>query len=144
MMEIREYGRYAEAEILDLYARVGWTNYTADPQMLRCAYENSLLVLGAYEAEKLIGIIRAVGDGASIVYVQDIIVHPDFQRRGIGTQLMRAMLKLLEQKGYAQASLAVQKDNYALRLYRKLGFETVDENEQEYILICRLGEGKTP
>jgi len=38
----------------------------------------------------------------------------------------------------------VQKDNYALRLYRKLGFETVDENEQEYIMICRLGEGKTP
>ena len=63
---------------------------------------------------------------------------PEYRGRGIGTQLMRAMLKLLEQKGYAQASLAVQKDNYALRLYRKLGFETVDENEQEYIMICRL------
>lgn len=69
---------------------------------------------------------------------------PEYRGRGIGTQLMRAMLKLLEQKGYVQASLAVQKDNYALRLYRKLGFETVDENEQEYIMICRLGEGKTP
>ena len=69
---------------------------------------------------------------------------PEYRGRGIGTQLMRAMLKLLEHKGYAQASLAVQKDNYALRLYRKLGFETVDENEQEYIMICRLGEGKTP
>lgn len=68
---------------------------------------------------------------------------PEYRGRGIGTQLMRAMLKLLEQKGYAQASLAVQKDNYALRLYRRLGFETVDENEQEYIMICRLGEGKT-
>jgi len=120
MMEIREYGRYAEAEILDLYARVGWTNYTADPQMLRCAYENSLLVLGAYEAEKLIGIIRAVGDGASIVYVQDIIVHPDFQRRGIGTQLMQAVLARFAD--VYQMVLCTDDTEKTKAFYRSLGF----------------------
>ena len=66
---------------------------------------------------------------------------PEYRGRGIGRELMRRMLEKLRGLGYRQASLAVQKDNYAVRLYRKVGFETVDENEQEYIMICRLGGG---
>ena len=45
---------------------------------------------------------------------------------------------LLKEQGYEQASLAVQKENYAVRMYQKLGFEIVDENTEEYIMICRL------
>ncbi len=56
----------------------------------------------------------------------------------IGTALMRAMLQLLKDKGYKQASLSVQKANYAVELYRKAGLEVVGENEEEYIMICRL------
>ncbi len=66
-----------------------------------------------------------------------ISLLPQFRGQGIGTRLMRAMLERLAQKGVKQASLAVQKDNYAVKMYRRCGFETVSENEQEYIMVYR-------
>ncbi len=65
-------------------------------------------------------------------------LYEEYRHLGIGTSLMRAMLHLLKDKGYRQASLSVQKANYAVNMYRKTGFEVVDENEEEYIMICRL------
>lgn len=91
-MKIIEYASYNEQEILSLYASVGWTAYTEHPDTLRRGFENSLLILGAYEGEQLAGIIRAVGDGHTVVFVQDILVFPDFQRKGIGSALLRAVL----------------------------------------------------
>ena len=52
--------------------------------------------------------------------------------------MMRKMLSLLKSEGYRQASLAVQKANYAVRMYKKTGFEIVGENDEEYIMVCRL------
>ena len=51
---------------------------------------------------------------------------------------MKQMLMKLKLEGYKQASLAVQKMNYAVRMHRKVGFEIVDENDEEYIMICKL------
>ena len=48
------------------------------------------------------------------------------------------MLQVLKNKGYKQISLSVQKANYAVNMYRKLGFEAIKENEEEYIMVCRL------
>lgn len=62
----------------------------------------------------------------------------EYRNYGIGTKLMEQMLAELKQQGYHQASLAVQKLNYAVRMYQKVGFEIVDENEEEYIMICRF------
>lgn len=67
-----------------------------------------------------------------------ISLYEEYRHLGIGTALMEAMLKLLKSKGYKQASLSVQKENYAVNMYRKVGFEVVDENEEEYIMVCRL------
>ncbi len=67
-----------------------------------------------------------------------ISLYKEYRHLGIGMALMRAMLQLLKDKGYKQTSLSVQKANYAVKLYRKVGFEVVDENEEEYIMICRL------
>lgn len=92
-MEIKEYQTYNEQEIIDLYQNVGWTNYTSCPEMLEEAYKNSLCILGAFEKEKLVGVVRVVGDGISIVFVQDILVLPEYQRQGVGSELMRAILK---------------------------------------------------
>lgn len=64
---------------------------------------------------------------------------PEYRGQGIGTVLMKEMLSLLRQKGYRRASLAVQKANYALKLYLKAGFRIVDENEQEYIMLAEWG-----
>ena len=67
-----------------------------------------------------------------------ISLYKDYRGFGIGTDLMKEMLCILEDRGYKQASLAVQKANYAVRMYQKTGFEIVDENEEEYIMLCRL------
>ena len=67
-----------------------------------------------------------------------ISLYREYRGLGIGTELMRQMLQLLRQAGYEQASLSVQKANYAVNMYRKVGFETVDENEEEYIMIRSL------
>ena len=62
----------------------------------------------------------------------------DYRNYGIGTALMKKMLEELRNKGYNKASLAVQKVNYAVGMYKKVGFEIIDENEEEYIMICQL------
>ena len=62
----------------------------------------------------------------------------DYRGFGIGTKLMLQMLKLLKENGYKKTSLAVQKKNYAVKMYEKVGFKTVDENEEEYIMVCIL------
>ena len=67
-----------------------------------------------------------------------ISLYKEYRGAGIGTALMEEMLCILRQRGYRQASLAVQKANYAVRMYRKVGFQTIDENEEEYIMVCRL------
>ena len=60
------------------------------------------------------------------------------KRISVLSQMMNKMLALLKEKGYKQASLAVQKANYAVRMYKKVGFRTVNENEEEYIMVCEL------
>ena len=67
-----------------------------------------------------------------------ISLLPQYRGKGIGTALMRAQLELLRERGYKQTSLAVQKANYAVRMYKAVGFEIIDENEEEYIMLCRL------
>ena len=67
-----------------------------------------------------------------------ISLYKEYRGHSIGTNLMKQMLSLLKSQGYGQASLAVQKANYAVKMYKNVGFETVDENEEEYIMVCRL------
>ena len=67
-----------------------------------------------------------------------ISLYEEYRNLGIGTALMRNMLELLKNKGYKRTSLSVQKVNYAVRMYQKAGFEVIDENEEEYIMVCRL------
>ena len=67
-----------------------------------------------------------------------ISLYKEYRNRGIGTRLMTTMLDELRRQGCRQASLAVQKANYAVRMYLSVGFEIIDENEEEYIMLCRL------
>ena len=67
-----------------------------------------------------------------------ISVYKDYRGLGTGTDLMKEMLRVLKARGYKQASLSVQKANYAVRMYQKVGFQIVDENEEEYIMLCQL------
>lgn len=67
-----------------------------------------------------------------------ISLYREYRGHGIGTALMVKMLELLRESGYKKASLAVQKENYAVKMYKKVGFEVVGENAEEYIMVCNL------
>lgn len=67
-----------------------------------------------------------------------ISLHKEYRGHGIGTKMMKEMLALLKIRGYKQVSLAVQKANYAVKMYHNVGFEIVGENEEEYIMVNRL------
>lgn len=69
-----------------------------------------------------------------------ISLYKEYRSHGIGTELMKAMLTELKSRGYEKSSLAVQKANYAVNMYRKTGFFVVDENDEEYIMVCELTE----
>lgn len=69
-----------------------------------------------------------------------ISLFKEYRGRGIGTKMMREMLGILKERGYEQASLAVQKANYAVSMYHRVGFKVVDENEEEYIMVKRFTE----
>lgn len=67
-----------------------------------------------------------------------ISLLPEYRNKGIGTALMLGMLDLLRNYGYKKVSLAVQKANYAVKMYESVGFRAVGENEEEYIMVCGL------
>lgn len=124
-MGIREYKTYNEMEILSLYASVGWTAYTDRPEVLRKGFENSMLTLAAYEGDQLLGIIRTVGDGYTIVFVQDILVFPEHQRKGIGSALLQAILDRYSH--VRQIELATDNTPKTIAFYRSMGFREMSE-----------------
>ncbi len=78
----------SQDEILALYNSVGWTKYTNNPENLMKAISNSTYVVTCYIGNTLIGFARAISDDSSICYIQDILVHPDHQGRGVGRKLL--------------------------------------------------------
>lgn len=93
--------------------------------------------------DKVIGAVwtRIMNDYGHVDYETPsfaISLYKEYRSKGIGTSMMREMMKLLREQGYKKASLAVQKSNYAVRMYEAVGFRIVDENEQEYIMIYEL------
>lgn len=113
-------------EILPLYEAVGWTNYSTNPTMLKNALEHSLFLISARDEEgKLIGFLRAVGDGYSILYIQDIIVLPEYQRQGIGTQLLRQTLEHF--KEVYQIILTTDSELKTVAFYEANGFTALSK-----------------
>lgn len=67
-----------------------------------------------------------------------ISIYRQYRNCGIGTAMMKTMLNELKSRGYTNTSLAVQKANYAVKMYKNVGFRIYDENDQEYIMVCDL------
>lgn len=124
-MKIKEYENFKLDEIVNFYRSVGWTNYLERLDILKKAYENSLCVLGAYDYDKLVGIIRAVGDAKTIVFIQDIIVLPKYQRKGIGTKLLKTLMD--KYKDVYQIELLTDNTEKTKAFYRSVGFINSDE-----------------
>ncbi len=124
-MRIEESKNLQLNEIVNLYRSVGWTNYLKRVDILQQAYADSLCVLGAYDSDQLVGVIRTVGDGQTIVFVQDIIVLPEYQRKGIGTKLLKAVMD--KYKDVYQMELLTDNTDKTKAFYRSVGFIASDE-----------------
>ena len=123
-MMIRDYTAYDEREILPLYASVGWTAYTDRPDVLQKGFENSLLCLAAYEGDRMIGLVRAVGDGQTVVLIQDVLVRPEYQGRGVGRALLEAALDRF--RSVRQVQLLTDDRPETVAFYQALGFKPVN------------------
>lgn len=123
MLTYREFGAECLAEVQEIYAACGWTSYLGDEDKLRRALGRSLFLLGAFEDGALVGFVRCVGDGEHIVYVQDLIVRPALQRRGIGRELMRQVSEHFA--GVRQFLLITDaEDAVSNAFYRAIGLKT--------------------
>ncbi|HEL2730503.1 N-acetyltransferase [Streptococcus suis] len=110
--------------VLEIYDSVGWTGYTSRPEMLEKALEHSLLVLAAFDSDRLVGLLRAVGDGHSIVFIQDILVLPPYQRQGIGRHLLEQAVTHFP--GIYQLHLLTDNTEKTRSFYEELGFTAVE------------------
>ena len=124
-MEIREYQTYNETEILSLYTSVGWTAYTCQPETLQEGFSRSLVILAAYDGEQLTGLLRAVGDGATVIFLQDILVLPQYQRQGIGTALVQEILRRYPH--VRQIQLTTDDTPQTIAFYESLGFRPLQK-----------------
>ena len=92
-IEIKENNIILE-EYLAIRKAVNWK--TLSDEQAKLALENSLYTVGAYENGKLVGMGRIVGDGAVICYVQDLIVLPDHQKKGVGSLILKTLTSFAE------------------------------------------------
>ena len=112
-------------DLVALYSSVGWTNYTNNPTMLEEAIKASLWQLAVYDKEELVAYIRLVGDGHSVLLVQDLLVRPDHQRQGIGKKLLEEALATFP--NVYQRLLVTECSEKNLSFYQSLGFVELSE-----------------
>jgi ribosomal protein S18 acetylase RimI-like enzyme len=112
-------------QLLALYNAVGWTAYTRDEAGLEKAVRNSTYVVCAWDGEKLVGLARCLSDDASIFYLQDILVHPGYQRRGIGRRLMENCLECF---AHVRTKVLLTDDEERQHtFYKSLGYKNTRE-----------------
>jgi len=121
-----------EAPTLDearvVYDANGWSTYTSDPEVLRGALFGASYVCAAREDGALVGLIRVVSDGAMICYIQDILVHPDHHRRGIGRMLVE---RALERYRHVRQKVLLTDDRPEQKaFYEALGFHDTRDLER--------------
>ncbi|MGE7129254.1 GNAT family N-acetyltransferase [Lysinibacillus xylanilyticus] len=108
-----------------LYEDVEWYAYTKDLDQLQQALLNSIYVLSAWENDQLIGLTRVVGDGLTILYIQDILVLNSHQNRGIATVMMNHILE--KYKDVRQKVLLTEEAPDVRHFYEKNGFQSCDK-----------------
>lgn len=109
-----------DTAVVGLYNAVGWTAYTDHPDSLMGGLRGSLRVVVAHQGAHLVGLARVIGDGATICYLQDVLVHPDAQRRGLGRRLVEEAFAPFE--SVRQHVLITDEEPGQKAFYESLGF----------------------
>ena len=110
-----------------LYNDAEWYAYTNDLELLQQAINESLFFLTAWEDDNLVGLIRVVGDGLTIIYIQDILVLKEYQNQGIATEILQHVLNKYDD--VRQKVLLTDEAPNVRHFYEKNGFESCDKGE---------------
>ncbi|AUZ34997.1 GNAT family N-acetyltransferase [Arthrobacter sp. PGP41] len=113
------------SEVLELYRAVDWLAYTEDPDNLVRALKGSSTLVAAHDGQTLVGLVRVISDGASICYLQDILVRPSHHRRGIGRALAERALG--EYPNVRQKVLITDNEPKQKAFYEALGYTQAEE-----------------
>jgi len=114
--------------VIALYQSLGWSS-AEKPIALHSALRDSHSLVTAWQGGKLVGLGNTISDGHLVVYYSHLLVHPEFQGRGIGTELMRRLMEHYE--GFHQQVLVA--DGRAIEFFRKSGFERAGKTEPMWI-----------
>lgn len=126
-------------DLLTLYSNANWTAYTNDLERLSQAVRQSLKVITARDESKLVGLVRAIGDGQTILYIQDILVHTKYKRNGIGRKLMEL---ILDEFPEVRQKVLLTDDNPETRgFYESLGFDSCDKGQ--LVSFVKLSNGSS-
>jgi len=128
MIEYKETKLISDSDLRPLYESVGWVSYTDKVSDLTTLLTHCQLVFSAWDNGKLVGLIRTVGDGISIQYVQDLLVLPEYQKRGIGSKLLKkAIEQSKEIRQFVLITDGSEENKAATTFYQKQGLMNFDE-----------------
>jgi ribosomal protein S18 acetylase RimI-like enzyme len=106
--------------LVELYSSVGWDTYARDPERLQLAVAGSSYVVSAWRGGELAGLARCLSDDVSVTYIQDVLVHPEARRLGLGRALLVDCLERYAQ--VRQVVLLTDDRPEQLAFYAALGF----------------------
>jgi len=110
-----------------LFESTGWNKeYHLSHQELADALRNSWHVLAAYEGERLVGIGRIVSDGVLHAMVYDLITDPEFQHKGIGSEILARLIRKCRQAGIRDIQLFCTQGKRSF--YERRGFRARAED----------------
>ena len=127
-IEVEINGQIEEAETIDLYRANEWSS-AEKPDLLILALRNSHTLVTARSSGRLVGVGNAISDGHLVVYYPHMLVHPEYQGRGIGRKMMEAMLTVYGD--FHQQMLTA--DGEAIDFYKALGFERAGKTESMWV-----------
>lgn len=125
MISYKETKELSNNDLKKLYLSVQWFAYTDDMGTLKQAISNLLAVVSAWDNDKLVGLTRVVGDGSTIIYVQDLLVHPEYQNKRIGTIMLSMILDKYKQ--VRQKVLLTDDEPIVRNFYENNGFISADQ-----------------
>jgi GNAT superfamily N-acetyltransferase len=131
MISIKKNLTYQTDDLLELYRSVGWKAYTEGPMgsQLGKAIQNSTYVVTAWDGDRLVGLARGLSDDVSIFYLQDILIHPGYQRQGIGKTLIQDCLDRFQ---HVRMKVLLTDDRpEQLQFYTSLGFVNINKKPEE-------------
>ncbi|WEV44386.1 GNAT family N-acetyltransferase [Lactobacillus sp. ESL0684] len=123
--QFKQENQLTQADLFMLYNSVGWTSYTKDLAKLQRAVANSQAVITVWLRAELVGLIRTIGDQETILYIENLLVKPEYQHQGLGTELIQQVLK--RNSGIRQVVLLTDNTVKTRAFYEKQGLTNIDK-----------------